>query len=484
MKKSTGLVTLVVVLAAAYGGSTWYTGKKTEALVSEKVAQFNTLAAEQMQQMGLNESVVMNVLDYQRGVFSSTARYTITIKPSDTEDTPLELTFDDKISHGPLPMSAMALGNFTPVAALSRSTLVKTKDTEGWYKLTGDKTPLWADSLVGFDGAVDTNVHFEAIKHQGNEISVDFSGGQLRTKAGGKSKDIVVTGNFPKLLVDDISEDPLTLQASNFVVDFKQDGDINVNGTQVGKLSVDNVKMHTAETDGITFKQIAVNSDAVTKDSISDTKVIYTVSDLVFEDKANLGSIELSMNFDRVYAPAISALSKLISDSNLKNDMGSVDGPTAQKIIELVMQVLEQKPVLRIEPLRWYTAAGESKATLRVDFQKPDATLQQLKESPELWVEAIPAAQLDISISKPMLRGLATDMDKAEGLTPEEGNAAMLDMALDAAVAPYAKSNMIKNDENDISTVIKYDGQDRVFDINGQRFTSEQLLGLVLMGMM
>jgi uncharacterized protein YdgA (DUF945 family) len=107
-----------------------------------------------------------------------------------------------------------------------------------------------------------------------------------------------------------------------------------------------------------------------------------------------------------------------------------------------------------------------------------------LKESPELWVEAIPAAQLDVSISKPMLRGLATDMDKAEGLTPEEGNAAMLDMMLDAAVAPYAKSNMIKNDENDISTVIKYDGQDRVFDINGQRFTSEQLLGLVLMGMM
>lgn len=484
MKKSTGLVTLVVVLAAAYGGSTWYTGKKTEALVSEKVAQFNTLAAEQMQQMGLSESVVMNVLDYQRGVFSSTARYTITIKPSDAEDTPLELTFDDKISHGPLPMSAMALGNFTPVAALSRSTLVKTKDTEGWYKLTGDKTPLWADSLVGFDGAVDSNVHFEAIKHQGNEISVDFSGGQLRTKAGGKSKDIVVTGSFPKLFVDDISEDPLKLEASNFVVDFKQDGDINVNGTQVGKLSVDNVKMQSAETDGITFKQIAVNSHAVTKDSISDTKVIYTVSDLVFEDKVNLGSIELSMNFDRVYAPAISALSKLISDSNLQNDMDSVDGPTAQKIMELVLQALEHKPVLRIEPLRWYTAAGESKATLRVDFQKPDATLQQLKDSPDLWVEAIPAAQLDISISKPMLRGLATDMDKAEGLTPEEGNAAMLDMMLDAAVAPYAKSNMIKNDENDISTVIKYDGQDRVFDINGQRFTSEQLLGLVLMGMM
>jgi uncharacterized protein YdgA (DUF945 family) len=57
-------------------------------------------------------------------------------------------------------------------------------------------------------------------------------------------------------------------------------------------------------------------------------------------------------------------------------------------------------------------------------------------------------------------------------------------MILDAAVAPYAESNMVKNDENGISTAIKYDGKDRVFDINGQRFTSEQLLGLVLMGMM
>ena len=67
MKKSTGLVTLVVVLAAAYGGSTWYTGKKTEALVQDKVAQFNTLAAEQLQQMGMSESVVMNVMSINVG---------------------------------------------------------------------------------------------------------------------------------------------------------------------------------------------------------------------------------------------------------------------------------------------------------------------------------------------------------------------------------------------------------------------------------
>ncbi|MGO3130770.1 MAG: YdgA family protein [Alcaligenes sp.] len=484
MKKSTGLVTLVVVLAAAYGGSTWYTGKKTEALVQDKVAQFNTLAAEQLQQMGMSESVVMNVIEYQRGVLSSNARYTITVKPTAADEKPLELTFEDKISHGPLPMSALALGNFTPVAALSHSTLVKTKDSEAWFKLTGDKTPLWADSLVGFDGAVDSNVHFEAIKHQGDEIKVDFSGGQLRTKAGGKSKDIVVTGSFPNLFVDDISDDPLTLQASNFVLDFKQDGDINVNGKQVGKLSVDNVKMSTAETDGITFKQIAVNSDAVTKDSISDTKVSYQLSELVFEDKVKLGSAELVMNFDRVYAPAISAFSKLLSDSNLQNDIESVDSATAQKMLELVLQALEHKPVLRIEPLRWYTAAGESKANLRVELQKPNASAQELKESPELWVEAIPAAQLDVLISKAMLRGLATEMDKSEGLTAEQGNAAMLDMVLDAAVAPYAESKMVKVDENSISTEIKYNGTDRVFDINGQRFTSEQLLGLVLMGMM
>lgn len=484
MKKSTGLVTLVVVLAAAYGGSTWYTGKKTEGLVREKVAQFNTMAVEQLQQMGMSESVVMNVVDYQRNVFSSTARYTVTVTPKGDDEKPLELTFEDKISHGPLPLSALKLGNFTPVAALSHSTLVKTKDTEGWYKLTGDKTPLWADNLIGFDGAVDSNVHFEAIKHQGDEIKVNFSGGQLRTKAGGKSKDISITGNFPNLLVDDISDDPLTLEATNFVLDFKQTGDINVNGTQLGKMSVDNVKMHTAETDGITFKQIALNTNSVTKESLSDTKVSYQFSDLVFEDKIKLGSAELVMNFDRVYAPAVVAFSSLLSDSGLDGSMDALDAETTQKMMGLLLQALEHKPVLRVEPLRWYTAGGESKANLRVDLQKPNATAQELKESPELWLEAIPAAQLDVLISKSMLRDLAKEMDKSEGLSPEESNAAMLDMVLDAAVAPYAESKMVKNDENSISTEVKYDGKDRVFDINGQRFTSEQLLGLVLMGMM
>ena len=482
MKKSTGLVTLVVVLAAAYGGSTWYTGKKTEALVQEKVAQFNTLAAEQLQQMGMSESVVMNVVDYQRSVFSSNARYTITVKPGNADEKPLELTFDDKISHGPLPMSALALGNFTPVAAMSHSTLVKTKDSEGWFKLTGDKTPLWADSLVGFDGAVDSNVHFEAIKHQGDEIKVEFSGGQLRTKAGGKSKDIIITGDFPKLFVDDISDDPLTLEATNFVMDLKQTGDINVNGTQFGKISVDNVKMSTAEAAGILFKQIAINTESVTKDSLSDSKVSYQLTDLVFEDKVKLGSAELVMNFDRVYAPAISAVSSLLSNVDLEGE--GPDEATAQKMLGLVLQALEHKPVLSIAPLRWYTAGGESKANLRIDLQKPNATAQELKESPELWLEAIPSAQLDVLISKAMLRDLAKEMDKSEGLSPEEGNAAMLDMVLDAAVAPYAESKMVKNDENNISTEIKYNGTDHVFDINGQRFTSEQLLGLVLMGMM
>ncbi|MDV2114653.1 YdgA family protein [Alcaligenes faecalis] len=484
MKKSTGLVTLVVVLAAAYGGSTWYTGKKTEALMGEKVAEFNTFAAKQLQQMGASESLVMNVVDYQRGVFSSTARYTITLKSAEDADKPLELTFEDKISHGPLPVSALAMGNFTPVAALSHSTLVKTKDTEGWYKLTGDKTPLWADSLVGFSGSVDSTVSFEAIKHQGNEISVDFSGGQLRTKAGGKSEDIIVTGSFPKLIVDDISDDPLKLEAANFVVDFKQEGDVNVNGTQVGKLSVDNVNMQSVDMASVNFKQIAILTDAVTKDSMSNTKVSYQLNDLLLEDKIKLGSAELVVHFERMYMPAISELSTLLSDSKVHSEIDSVDAPVVQKIMELALQALEHKPVLRVEPLRWSTEGGESTASLRVDLQKPDATVQELKESPNLWLETIPAAQLDVLVSKPMLRHLAAEIDKAEGLSGEDSNVAMLDMALDLVLEPYVESKILKSDEASISTVIKYDGQDRVFDINGQRFTSEQLFGLFLLGMM
>ncbi len=484
MKKSTGVVALVVALAAVYGGSTWFMGQKTEQLIREKVAEFNTVSAEKLQQSGMDGTITMTVVEYKRGVLSSDARYTITMAPNDKQEKPLELTFDDKISHGPLPLSALKMGNFTPVAALSHSTLVKTKDVEAWFKLTGDKTPLWADSLVGFDGAVDSTAHFEAIKHQGDTVKVDFSGGQLRAKAGGKSDDILVTGNFPTLLVDDIGEDPLKLQADNFVVDFKQTGDINVNGTQTGKVSVDNVQFHTPESDGIKFKQILVDTDSVTKDSLSNMKVRYVFTDLVFEDKLNLGSAELALNVDSVYTPALVALSKLISDPGFEQKVENEDPQTTKLLLDQVLVALERKPVLRIEPLRWFNEQGETKASLRVDLQKPNATVQELEQNPQLWLQAIPSAHLSLDVSKPMLRGVATQMDKAEGVSPDEGTAAMLDMMLEAAVQPYVESKLLKQDDKSISTEIKYLGADQVFDINGQRFTSDDLLGLVLMGMM
>ncbi|HRL28120.1 MAG TPA: YdgA family protein, partial [Alcaligenes sp.] len=379
---------------------------------------------------------------------------------------------------------ALQQGSFAPVAAMSHSTLVKTKDTEGWFKLTGDKTPLWADTLVGFDGAVDSTTHFEAIKNQGDTVKVEFSGGQLRAKAGGKSDDILVTGNFPSLLVDDIGEDPLKLQATNFVLDFKQIGDINVDGTQTSKLSVDNVQFQTPESEGFSFKQIVADTDSVSKASLNDTKVRYVFADMMFENKLNLGSAELVMNLNSLYVPALSALSTLVSDPAFEEKVDNDDPQLTQQLLDQVLVALEHKPVLGIDPLRWYNAQGETKATLNVSLQKPTASAAELQQNPEMWLQAIPSAQLTLSVSKPMLRDVAAQLDKAEGTAPQEGAAAMLDMMLEAAVQPYVESKLLKQDEKTVSTEIKYLGADQVFDINGQRFTTKDLMGLVLMSMM
>ncbi|HRL22734.1 MAG TPA: DUF945 family protein, partial [Alcaligenes sp.] len=92
MKKSTGVVALVVALAAVYGGSTWYMGQKTEELVREKVAEFNTVAAEKLKQSGIDGKVTMAVVEYKRGAFSSDARYVISIAGQQDQEKPLELT--------------------------------------------------------------------------------------------------------------------------------------------------------------------------------------------------------------------------------------------------------------------------------------------------------------------------------------------------------------------------------------------------------
>src|SRR5690606_25060049 len=105
MKKSTGVVGVIVVLGAAYLGTTWYVGKEAQKAVERVVAQANERFAKALGTELGGSGLTLNIDDYQRRFFSSDVTYTLSLK--DEDDKPIELILRDHLQHGPFPVDAL-----------------------------------------------------------------------------------------------------------------------------------------------------------------------------------------------------------------------------------------------------------------------------------------------------------------------------------------------------------------------------------------
>src|SRR5690554_2258525 len=118
MKKTTLVLGVVVLVSAAYVGTSWYVGKQAQTTISHAVAQTNERAVN-MLGPDLNSSHFnIEIRDYTRGVFSSSAQYVI--HTLDSDDKPLEYVLQDHLQHGPFPLEALRAGKFVPMLAYSQ----------------------------------------------------------------------------------------------------------------------------------------------------------------------------------------------------------------------------------------------------------------------------------------------------------------------------------------------------------------------------
>ena len=108
MKKSAGIVVGAVVAVAAIGvGGAWYTGNQLPSVLDESIKQANADMAKTLPALGLDASIELLSLDRQ--FFSSNARYRITFNGSLDGEAPqqFELVINDRIEHGPFPLSRL-----------------------------------------------------------------------------------------------------------------------------------------------------------------------------------------------------------------------------------------------------------------------------------------------------------------------------------------------------------------------------------------
>src|SRR5690606_1829044 len=100
MKKSAVLAGSLVVAAAAYTGAAWYMGMEAENTIRAAVDRANQRIIKTLGPDVGSVGATLSIDAYQRGLFSSRARYTFTLQDGDDRT---QVTFEDHMQHGPFP---------------------------------------------------------------------------------------------------------------------------------------------------------------------------------------------------------------------------------------------------------------------------------------------------------------------------------------------------------------------------------------------
>src|SRR5690606_28369340 len=138
--------------------------------------------------------------DYDRGVFSSRARYTVMVRDGDNQ---FEFALRDHMQHGPFPWDLVKRGDFAPKLAYSRSQLDDSGTVRRWFDASRGAMPLEVDTRIGFGGSGVSVWRFAPLEWAVEDESLAFSGGQIEVTFTNEFRESDANGKFGSLTVGD-----------------------------------------------------------------------------------------------------------------------------------------------------------------------------------------------------------------------------------------------------------------------------------------
>ncbi len=215
---------LVAVVAAAWVGTAWYTGKKIEARLAQDVQALNAEAQRLSAKLGV--PVTLELQSFERGVFSSDAGFGVKLTvQSDRKPAEKAFAFTSKIEHGPFPASRLASGDVAPVMAAGRLYMTETPDAAAWFAAAGGSAPVTANFLFAYDRDFSGDLALAPVKYAAAPITFDFSGLQAQVEhAGDGTRDTVSLSVDKASLTEVIKGNPYTLTLDDLAVSHELSG--------------------------------------------------------------------------------------------------------------------------------------------------------------------------------------------------------------------------------------------------------------------
>ena len=448
------LVAVIAAVGLAYTGASWYFGKSYEDNTYAIVQNAN----QDLRQFFGVEAPQIAIADYQRGIFSSTASYSINFEQAGSDES---LHLHDQIQHGPIPGLLQGKPQFG--LAHSSITLPKTDDYQELFAITQQQSPFQLDTLLSFNLDADSILNVIAIQHTSAKgDKVDFAGAQLQLKSSNNLRDFTLSGEIQPLTIESETDDTQAFRLAK----QRLNGSLSdLNGpTQSSEFEylLEAADVVQRDQSSVQLKQFSLKQSDAATDHLLSFDGQYQLQELLIDGQA-IGQFTLGFkgkNFDQKIYRELLDLAKV----------GLQDSPEAQmaaqaKVGFLVLELLNKNPELHLTPISWRNAAGESTLSFNLTLAAPQG-LDVLGDPQQAASEILQDIGLSMDLSLPMLQQAAETLMETEDF-------AEFQQQLPLLIEQASAEGLITQEAERVKLALSF--KQGITQLNGQTIAPEEL---------
>ncbi|AJC66315.1 YdgA family protein [Dickeya zeae] len=478
-KKTVVAAGVVIALAVAWGGTSWYTGKQIEQHIGDVTDNLNNELKNAYPQSGIKVAY----RDYHRGLFKSQLALVLQSDGTDARQRLLganeEVVFNATVFHGPFPLTASQF-SLKPALAAVHGELANTESVKALFDLTKNKPFITADSRIDYNGDTHSAVTLEALDVKSQDTKVNFSGTTLLVDVAGNLRAGKVVGNVANLTMEKPNlqgqNEKLTLQDLALNSDtHKGKFDLNVGDA---KITLKKLALDVQSGDNLVLNDFSLVNHSSEDDTNLAGQMTLSLGSALFRDQ-NLGSWNINFAFSGLDGKGTR---QFVTEyqKNLQSLLRNIDQVTPevydQQLAALVLhnlpQLLKGNPSIKIAPLSWKNAKGESTFALALDLtdplQKSAAPTTNLSDEEAIIRQSVKSLDARLNVPMDMLTELMVQI--APKTTTDEEKKQLDQMArqqtqLMANIGQMSQVTVTK--DNTITSSLQY--SDGTVTFNGRK---------------
>ncbi|WP_369790765.1 YdgA family protein [Rouxiella sp. WC2420] len=482
MKKSLVAVSVIVVLGAAWTGASWYTGKQLEDNMGAAIDAANA----QIQAHYPNSGAKVVYQDYQRGLFSSHVRFVVQPSGNSTENLLKpgeEISLIETIDHGPFPLAQLKKFNLIPSAASVHSELENTPTVKNLFDLTQGKSPVSADTRVGYSGDTASVINVLPLSYEKNNSKLEFAGGTINLDVANEMKKVNIDTKIGNLAFTSPNQLGQLEKVAISGINVKSETHLGQSQLYIGDgdLSTDNINVNIDGKDAAQLVGMKVHSNFNEEQQNLKGQLDYSVDALKIQG-ADFGSGKLTVKLDKLNEQALKQFTDTYNQQAMQL-MQQADKLTPeiyqQQAVALLVSnlpiLLKGSPSITIDPLSWKNSKGESTFTLKLDLKDPAAGNGQAQTEDQLISQLVNNVDAKLTIPLDMATEMTTQTAKVEGYSGDDAEKLAKQQVQGlAAMGQMFKITTLQ--DNAITSSFHY--ADNQVDLNGQKMTLQQFAGL------